>query len=91
MKTPTSLVAQFCTAVIAIAVFTCLNPVKAKTTKGKLELPNQRHAQSNSSESLEELRTEIEHFLQEENYKEIRTLCSLESIKQLRVQHAPFW
>ena len=42
-------------------------------------------------ESREAIRVEIERFVQEEEYKDVRKLCALDEIKKFRHQRAPFW
>jgi hypothetical protein len=42
-------------------------------------------------EKRQELWAEIEQFVQNEDYKEMRKLCALEPLKGLRQQHSPFW
>jgi hypothetical protein len=49
---------------------------------------NEASLQNTSLESREDLRLQVENFVQEEDLKDIRVLCSLQFVRDLRVQLA---
>jgi len=73
--------------VIIIFFASCSSSSAAQYGKPRM----QPTCSSIDQESREAIRAEIERFVQEEEYKDVRKLCALDEIKKFRHQRAPFW
>lgn len=69
--------------VISLISLVSQNSAIANVVSGSLQGTQE---QPGKSEELDALRVEIERFVQEEDYKEMRQLCRMEYVKTVRIQ-----